>query len=150
MKIPEVRLSLTEESIYLKAIKQMKPQLINDPGEIRALALRMTEIAKLKNKILYKALKNTIPIMYKLLSISSAPIFPLISNGKQIGVLDISRKKPFNHSDMERFKTICRPISISINKKITGDRLKSSIHESDMIIETGIDGMRLIDKDFNV
>ncbi len=150
IKIPEIKISLKKESAYSRALKQMKPQLINGPEGIQKLIYDFAETVKLKNKILHKTFKKITPKIYKLLNINSVLIVPLISNGKAIGVIDISREKPFRNSDLERFKGISGVLTTAVNKKITEDRLKSSIYESDKILETGIDGMRIIDKEFNV
>jgi len=100
--------------------------------------------------MLHKAFKKFTPKMYKLLNINSVLIVPLISNDKAIGIIDISREKPFRNSDLERFKAISDVIITAIEKKIAEDRLKNTTLESNVILETGIDGMRVIDKDFNV
>jgi len=150
IKIPEVKISLDKESTYSRALGQMEPQIINNPEDIQKLIYDFAETVKLKNKILHKTFKKVTPKIYKLLKINSVLIVPLISSGKVIGVIDISRENPFRSSDLERFKSISGIITTAINKKIAEDRLKSFTLESNMILETGIDGMRVIDKDFNV
>lgn len=150
IKIPEVKISLKKESAYSRALEQAKPQIINDPEGIQKLIYDFSQAVKLKNKVLHKAFKKITPKIYKILNINSVLIVPLISNDKAIGVIDISREKPFRSVDLKRFKTISSIIITAINKKIAEDQLKSSTLESNMILETGINGMRVIDKDFNV
>lgn len=150
IKIPEIKISLKKESTYSRALEQMKPQLLNGPEDIEKLIYDFAQTVKLKNKILYKAFKKLTPKIHKLLNINSVLIVPLISNGKPIGVIDISREKPFRNSDLERFKTISGVMTTAINKKITEDQLKDSHDQLNTIFKTGIDSMRIIDLDFNV
>lgn len=150
IKIPEIKISLKNESVYSRTLKQAKPQLINNPEDIQRLIYDFAKAAKLKNRVLYKTFKKITPKIYKLLNINSVLIVPLISNDKAIGIIDISREKPFRNNDLERFKAVSGIITTAIHKKLSEDRLTDSTYESNMILETGIDGMRVIDKDFNV
>ena len=150
IKIPEVKIPVKEGSLYFGVLKRKKPLLLDNPEDIQKLILEFAETVKPGNKMLYASIKKLIPAIYKILKINSVAIVPLISNGKPIGVIDISRKNPFKESDIKKLITFSEKITTSINRKLVEEKLKYTYDELNAISEIVGDGIRVIDSDFNV
>ncbi|OGO71716.1 MAG: hypothetical protein A2Z49_06830 [Chloroflexi bacterium RBG_19FT_COMBO_56_12] len=117
LKIPTVRIALKEHSLYRKALQAGKPQLINDPKILQSLIAEFTE---------NEHLKKFIPQIYKYLKIHSVINAPLISGGKSIGLVELSRKEPFNESELLRLEAISEEMSIILQHTQAEEALRKS------------------------
>ncbi|MFQ6079806.1 MAG: MEDS domain-containing protein, partial [Thermodesulfobacteriota bacterium] len=141
MKMPAIRVPLKAGSLYLKALQEGKPQLINDPRTIQRLIAEFTES---------KMLKKLVPKIFPILNISSVINVPLVSESEAIGLLDISSNRHFTESDLHRLETLSGQLTTIIKRKRAEEATKLAYEELDQIFQTAADGMRVIDKDFNV
>jgi len=117
MKLPAIKILIKSGSLYQKVLQDKKPQLVNDSKIIKGLLTEFTE-----NKIL----KKLIPKIYQTLDIRSVIDVPLLSKGKVMGLLEVSRKDPFTESDLKRFKTISEQLISIIEHKQSEQALKES------------------------
>jgi len=114
-RIPAIRIPLKAGSLYRKALQEGKPQLINDPKTIQGLMAEFTE-----NKIL----KKLVPKIYAILDTRSVINVPLVSKGKAIGLLGVSRKEPFTELDLKRVETISGQLTSIIERKQAEEKIK--------------------------
>ncbi len=140
-KIPTVRIRLRKGSLYLKALQAGKPQLINDPGTIQGLMAECTA-----NRLL----KKLVPRINQLLGIASVMQTPLISEGEVIGLLDISRKRPFTESELERFATIAQQLLLIIKRRRAEETLQVEKDKLQSVIDALEYGLTIQDRDYNI
>lgn len=114
MKIPEVKIPLKEGSIYRKILRDGKTRLINDPEEVRALMGEFTN-----NSIL----KKLIPEIYAILGYQSVINLPLVAEGEVIGLMDISRQKPFNESDLHRLELLASQFTLILDHRRVEEKI---------------------------
>ncbi len=119
MSIPQVRIALTEESIYRQILHEGKPRITNDPETIQRMIAEYTAD---------KTLKKFVPAIYKILGIRTIITAPIIANNECIGMMDISRTVPFEESDLERMRTIVEEFSAVLQRKRTEDALRAAKH----------------------
>jgi len=127
MRIPAISIPLKAGSLYQKMLQEDKPQLINDPKIIQGLMAEFTE-----NKIL----KKLVPKIYSILDTRSVINVPLVSEGKAIGLLDISRKEPFTEFDLKRFETISGQLTSIIERKQAEENLENIKDELEMLLDS--------------
>lgn len=106
--IPKVEIPLKPGSLYSEILGLNSPQLIQEPESIRRLIVECTENV---------VLKRLTPQIYSALGIRSVIVAPLVSEGETIGLLDISRRKTFRASDLERIKHIASQVATIIKRK---------------------------------
>lgn len=123
-KITTVKIPLGEKSHYYKILKGKKPQVINDTTRIKELMGEFVVTIPENRKVMRAIIKKLIPEIHKVLGIRSVMIVPLITDGKVLGLLDISGRKPFNIFDLERISAISGQLAIAINRKQTEDNLR--------------------------
>jgi len=138
MKIPEIRIKLGEKGLYSDIIKAGKPRIINEPELIKQ------SITEFTDKEFLKKLANEI---YKIIGIRSVMSLPLISEGKNIGHIDISSGESFKEDDLQRFATIARQITSIIKRKQAEEKLGCSERKYRNIVESSPDGIIIIRKD---
>jgi len=141
MKIPEVQITLDEGSPYQEIVQNKKPRLVSSPDTIKKLMEEFTE---------NKMIKRLIPSILGVLGIKSLINIPLYSENECFGLMDISRKEPFTKSDLERIEHISRQVSLIISHRKKDKKTRDLLTELELIFQTSKDGMRFIDKDFNV
>src|SRR3972149_726871 len=124
VKITTVKILLGEKSHYYKILKGKKPQVINDNIKIKELLGEFAETIPENRKVMRAIIKKLIPEIYKILSIKSVMIVPLVTGGKVLGLMDISGRKPFESFDLERISAISEQLAIAINRKQTEDNLR--------------------------
>jgi len=118
LDVSTIKIPLKNRSIYTKIMQSGKPQLVTNSQMIQELMMEFTENEKLK---------KLVPVIFKLLKINSVINFPLISNGKAIGMMDISGEKLFNESDIKRLEII----SHSFTTIIMHRKAEESLHKSE-------------------
>jgi PAS domain S-box-containing protein len=112
------KISLNIDNIYSRTIQDRKSKLLNNQNEI---------LGMVRDSVDNKILKKFAPLILKKLNIKSTMLIPLITDKECFGLIDISRDKYFNESDMIRFDNIAKQLTIAIDKKI----LKESKRESE-------------------
>ena len=123
-KITTLKIPLKEGSHYYKMLKAKKPKIINDTVEIKELMQEFVETIPEKQKSLRATITKLIPEISRILGIMSVMIVPLISDGKVLGLLDISGRKTFKTFDLERIISISEQLTVLIDKKQKENNLR--------------------------
>jgi len=150
IKIPPVRLPMEKDSYYYRIIKDKRPVIINNDTEIKKIITEFANALPENKKFFKKAIIKLVPRLYKILSIKSVMIIPLVADKDVIGLIDISGKKEFTDFDLERLKTISEQLVTVIERKKMEIRLREVRNEIDQIFNSAINGMRVISKNFEV
>lgn len=92
---------LHEDSFYQKILNHGKPGIVDDKQSIEHMIQEFIDDPVL-NKI--------VPKIHKFLQIGSVMFMPLIIADEPIGIIDMSRKKPFTQQDLKRFQFISQGV----------------------------------------
>jgi PAS domain S-box-containing protein/putative nucleotidyltransferase with HDIG domain len=150
IKIKEVKFPVLKNGFYYKVLERKKPLILNKPVDIKKSILEFVESVRPRSEMIYKSIKKLVPAIYKILGVSSVMIVPLVSDSKSIGIVDIGGGKPYSKSDLSRMMTISREITAAMKRKSIEDELKHTNKELNILLEMNKEGVRFIDKDFNV
>jgi len=118
IKIPDVRLPITEGSFTQELLFSETPRLINDPDLIQKWMLEFTNIVDLPKRI-KKLARALIPKIYKVVNIDSVIAVPMVSAGELIGLMDFSRKEPFTEKELERVSSVVRQVTVALSSMRT-------------------------------
>ncbi len=141
-KIPlQLEITLGKGSLYKKILTTKRPKILNDAKSIQKLMSEFTES---------KLLRKLIPKIHKLLKKRSVMIAPLIFKNRAIGLMDISRDRPFKHPDIERFEAIARQITaIIVHYKIRKDK-ETAEEIFKTFMNSATEGFVLLDSELNI
>jgi PAS domain S-box-containing protein len=114
MKIPQVRIALTQQSIYHRIWRKGRPELTNDPDTIQKMMMEFTQS---------RALQELVPAIAAFLEIQSVITAPMFSGDELVGMLDVSRKTPFTETDLQRIEIIAADLSSIIHRKRSEEEL---------------------------
>ena len=126
-KIQSLKIPLKEGSAYLEILQSRKPRLINDPKAIQRM---MADFAD------NKTWKKLLPRIQRRLALNSVMAIPLISEGKCICFIDISRSEPFTEPDLRRLETVSKELGHSIAHRIADNALQASNEFLNTIMES--------------
>ncbi len=111
--IPEVRLPVSAQSEYGKALLAGKGFIITDPEAVNKRVAEMIEIDALPAaaKILARKL---IPMISNMLGSKSLISLPLIMEGKPLGLLEVSSSSIFTEADLKRLEAISGQLTTAV------------------------------------
>ncbi len=97
IKLPSVKIIRSTKSTYFKTLSSNKPAILTNDKQIIQLIEEFTDS---------NVLRKLIPGIYKVLEINSVIIFPLSFGDMALGVMDISRDKPFSTEEFQRLQQV--------------------------------------------
>ncbi len=137
----ELKITLDKTSLYKKIMTGKKPIILNDEKSIKKLMSEFTDS---------KILRHIIPKIHKLLKKRSVMIAPLVSGDEIIGLMDISRNKRFEESEMERFSVISEQITTNIQHYMAAIEKKKAEGLFKQFVNSANEGFLLFDSALNV
>jgi PAS domain S-box-containing protein len=99
------------------------PFLVDDKDEIERWAKEFLEIPSLPTP-LSKSIRKLMPKILDLLDIQAMIVAPLVSDGKAIGLLEVSTKTRFARNDVWRVATIAKQITTAIRRKLSEEQMR--------------------------
>lgn len=150
-EIPAVKIPLINGSIY-KGIMENKEglQIVNDPDAILQLMSEFVpNIAKRGSK-LYNSVSKILPQILKILNINSVIHFPIVFQGKTIGIIDIASEDPLGDTDLDRYKIFVEELSSIISYKKMEDKLKENEVYYRSLINNMHEDILVIDRDYRI
>lgn len=150
IKIEEVKFPVIKNGFYYKALERKRPLILDKPRDIKKAILEFVESVRPRSERIYKSIKKLVPAIYQIMGIKSVMIVPLVSNGESIGIIDIGGRILYKEDDIDRMMTISREITAVLKRKSIEDELSHTNKELNILLEMNIEGVRFIDKDFNV
>jgi len=125
-QIPTPKVALAKGSLYLQVLETGKPTLIHEPDQIRKLVEEHTEDP---------ILKKVIPQVQRLLQVGSVILLPLITEGEPIGLLSMSRDRPFTQEEVSRLETVSAELTTAIKRKLDEDEIRRFNEELERRVE---------------
>ncbi|MFH1635604.1 MAG: PAS domain S-box protein [Chloroflexota bacterium] len=141
--IPEVRIPKREGSWYWEILESGQAAITQDPKTIQAMTAELTE---------NPTFRKLIPGIVKAIGLSSVITVPLTTIGETIGLIDTSRREPFNEADLHWMERIAGEVSAILQHqrmdvKLTAseDRYRDLVENSrDLICTHDLQGVLLI------
>lgn len=130
----QIKIQLTRGSLYKKAIDQKKPLVINSPARIKKMISEFTPD---------RLTQKTIAKLRKMMNIRSVALIPLVAQNEVIGLVDISKGKPFTVYEIDCFKRIAGQSTIILSHWRAQKILKESEEKYMLIAENAIDGIAM-------
>jgi len=104
-KISSAKINRSTTSIYFKTLSSNKPTILTNDKQIIQLIEEFTDS---------NVLRKFIPSIYKVLGINSVIIFPLSFGDTALGVMDISRNKPFSTEEFRRLQQVVPQVTEAV------------------------------------
>jgi len=123
--IPLIHIPVREGGFFHQVISSQRGRITSDPSEVQAWIAEFTETTFLPPAA-RGVVRKLIPQLYNLLNIKSTIIVPLISDGKTIGLLDVSSSKLFTDDDLQRIEAISGQLTAAIQRQKAIERVRRS------------------------
>ena len=123
--IPIIKIPIREGGHFQKVLDSGRGIITSDPKEIQSWMAEFAETTFLPS-MARRAIRKLIPQIYRLLNIKSTVIVPLISNGKTIGLLDVSSSGWFSADDLTRVENIGRQLTAAILRQQAIEKIERS------------------------
>ena len=136
--IPSIEIPIREGGYFQSALHSGRGLITSDPKVIQTWMEEFVETAFLPPAS-RGVVRKLIPQIYKLLNIKSTILVPLISDGKAIGLLDVSSPNHFTEEDLKRIENIGRQLSIALRRRQVEDALHESQASYRNLVETSHD-----------
>jgi PAS domain S-box-containing protein len=130
----QIKIQLKRNSLYKKAIDQKKPLIINSATRIKKLISEFTPD---------RLTQKTIARLWKMMNIQSVVLIPLVAQNEVVGLIDISKDKPFTSYEIDCFKRIAGQSTIILSHWRAQKILKDSEKKYMYIAENAIDGIAM-------
>ncbi len=105
IKLPSVKIIRSTKSTYFKTLSSNKPAILTNDKQIIQLIEEFTDS---------NVLRKLIPSIYKVLKINSVIIFPLSFGNTALGIMDISRNKPFSIEEFQRLQQVVPQVTEAV------------------------------------
>ncbi len=114
--IPNVQIPLREGGYFKQVLANEQGFITSDPLVIQQVLQEFTETAFLPPSV-RAAIGAAIPHIFKTLNVGSTISIPLLSSGREIGILDMSSEGQFTAEDLARIRNISRQMTAVILRK---------------------------------
>ncbi len=123
--IPSIEIPIQEGGYFQSVLRSGRGMITSDPQVIRKWMEEFVETTFLP-RVARGTIRKLIPQIYKLLNIKSTIIVPLISDGKAIGLLDVSSPNLFTVEDLKRIENIGGQLTTAIKRRQAEEALLES------------------------
>jgi len=130
----QIKIFLKKGSLYKKAIDLQKPLIINTPARIKKLISEFTTD---------RLTQSTMAKLGKIMHIQSVVLIPLVTQNEVIGLIDISKDRPFTPYEKDCFMRIAGQITIILSQWRVLKILKESEEKYMHIAENSIEGIAM-------
>ena len=134
--IPAIHIPVHQQDGYFqRALRAERGMIISGPEVIQKWMAEFIETASLSS-IAKAAIRQLLPQIYKILNIKSTVLVPLISDGKPLGLLNVSGPNTFTEQDLGRIENICGQLTSALRRKQVEEALRQSQDRYRTLIET--------------
>ncbi|HNK62491.1 MAG TPA: PAS domain S-box protein [Anaerolineales bacterium] len=142
--IPSIRIPLDTSPILRKLLENEKGTLTTDRQEITQMVMEFTNTAFLPGA-LAATIRKIVPQIAKLLNHKSVISVPLVSNGRTLGMIDISSKGDLTEEHLTRVRNVAQQMTAillrrqaEVNVKVQLQRI-TALSEIDRAISSSLD-----------
>ncbi len=149
-KVPLIKIPLEPGSLHLETMQSDQASILNDHNAIdHWISEYVGQPGQIRPEIL-KQVKKIAPQIRKLVGIESLVAIPLISNGKSVGMIEMSSKIPFHESDVRRLEIIAGQLTVIIQRKHSEEALRKAQDYIHSIIDSSLDMIIAVDNERNI
>ncbi|MFH1416264.1 MAG: PAS domain S-box protein [Elusimicrobiota bacterium] len=141
IKLPELKVSMEERSIYKALTADNKPKIIDDKDTITAMIKEYLNSNFDSKSAIYKKIKKNLKKVSNILNIRSVMFIPLVFNGELVGLVDISASRGFSGAEFDRITKIAARVTVAIRGKHIKDELEESEAKYSTLIESAYDAV---------
>jgi PAS domain S-box-containing protein len=144
--IPAIHIPVQQDGYFQRVLRAERGMIISGPEVIQEWMAEFIETASLSS-IAKAAIRKLLPQIYKILNIKSTVLVPLISDGKPLGLLNVSGPNAFMEQDLRRIENICGQLTSALRRKLVDEALRASQARYQNLVETSHDLIWSIDSD---
>ena len=134
--MPGIEIPVQEDGVFQRVLRSGLGTVISDPQEIQTWIGEFIETASLP-ALAKTTIRTFLPQIYKILNIKSTVLVPLISDGKALGVINVSGSTILTEQDLKRIENICGQLTIALHRRQVEEILK----EERNLLRTLIDNL---------
>ncbi|HSK89610.1 MAG TPA: PAS domain S-box protein, partial [Anaerolineales bacterium] len=127
--IPSIEIPIREGGYFQRVLRSGHGAITSDPQAIQKWMEEFVETVFLP-RAARGTIRKLIPQIYKFLNIRSTILIPLISDGKAIGLLDVSSPNLFTVEDLKRIENIGGQLTTAIQRKQAEQVLHHSLEQT--------------------
>jgi len=133
VKIPTLRLPLTEGSFYKQHLNSGEIMVRDDPEFIQQMIADFIESTPFPTGIKTR-LRPLAPAIQKLMGVKAALAAPLVADDRPIGILSISRREAFSANEAARMSAFADQVTAIFNSKLADMALKDHLERLEEIV----------------
>ncbi|HEX5944041.1 MAG TPA: PAS domain S-box protein, partial [Anaerolineales bacterium] len=136
--IPPIDIPLQQDGFFERVLATEQGMVISGQESIRRWIGEFVETASL-SPMAKAAIRKLLPQIYKVLNIKSTILVPLISDGRPLGLVNVSGPNLFTHQDLQRIENICGQLTTALRRKQVEEALRESQARYQNLVETSHD-----------
>jgi PAS domain S-box-containing protein len=136
--MPAVEIPVKEQGLFQSVLRSDHGMVISNPKVLQEWIGEFVETTALSS-IAKSAIHKLIPQLYKILNIKSTILVPLISDGKTLGVLNISSSAILTEQDLKRIEKIGGQLTTALRRRQVEEALRESQDRYRNLVETSHD-----------
>ena len=136
--LPKIEIPVQEDGLFQSVLRSGRGMVTSDPKVLQTWIGEFAETASLP-PLAKAAIRKLLPQIYKILDIKSTILVPLISDGKPLGVINVSGPVIFTEQDLSRIENICGQLTIALHRKQIEEALRESQTRYQNLVETSHD-----------
>ena len=136
--IPPINIPLQQDGFFQRVLGAEQGMVISGAESIQRWIGEFVETASL-SPIAKAAIRKLLPQIYKVLNIKSTILVPLISDGRPLGLVNVSGPNIFTEQDLKRIENICGQLTTALRRKQVEEALRESQARYQNLVETSHD-----------
>jgi PAS domain S-box-containing protein len=136
--IPPINIPVQQDGFFQRVLRAEQGMIISGPEGIQRWMAEFIETVGLSS-LAKAAIRKLLPQIYRILNIKSTVLVPLISDGKPLGLLNVSGSNVFTEQDLERIEKICGQLTTALRRKQVEEALRESRARYQSLVETSHD-----------
>ncbi len=136
--LPKIEIPVQDDGLFQSVLRSGRSMVTSDQTVLRTWIGEFAETASLPS-LAKAAIRKLLPQIYKILNIKSTILVPLISDGKILGVINVSGPVLFTESDLKRIENICGQLTTALHRKQIEEALRESQARYQTLVETSHD-----------
>ena len=136
--LPAIEIPVQKNGFFQSVLRAGHGMVINGPESIQKWMGEFAETNSLSTNA-RAAIRKLLPQIQRILNIKSTILVPLISDGKTLGLLNVSGAHFFTQQDLKRIENICGHLTAALRRKQVEEALRESQARYQNLVETSHD-----------
>ena len=133
IKVPDkITIRMGDISVYKELLDQTEPKIFTDPKLLQGMMSEMLQ-STLPGKFVSQGISKMVPQIFARGGTSSIAVFPILSSGKNVGIIDIVFPHTIDNIILKRIAAIADQLSGIIQRIQAQKERESSLNELEII-----------------